>query len=632
MAIDAASYIQANHPKSILDLIDEKTLGHLLDGFAYRLQAGASIIYSPELPASHSTLKQRSFMYDKRFASEVAHPLCAMYRSVPKHNILCEMCERSIALKYYDREWDGPRLYRCHLQLWEMSYPLRANQNLVGVLIAGQIILKESNVTTASLLRENPPPLPVYWPHTSGPDQQSDVLRALRVEAMPESFPEIQKLMENPGQDFEVNPETLSKRCHDFLDLGQTIESLVRQFHSLSVESAEKILLDNVARELTLATSTQEAWWQAVASVCGELEEASALGPIQIYFREGSQYIEKIRWGQVLGRDAPRKFPARLGFEIPVDEAVPTSHPSVHEICLQIGESKPKDDWLFRYDSETAEEHGFSLVFRWQGPADKFAEEFCRTLAIRAQIADLLFRSREDQLAFQKRVKEISHAAKTPLMVAETEIQRARRSLNGIDPEVEVAEHIDRVADAIEDAAAELAQLYGVSPAARTPCDLRRILSASADKMRPLAEAKRCRILLTSPDYSVSSRVCEPEIMLAVRNLLDNAIKYSFDDHEVRIVLRVLAAGKAYIEISNYGVGFPMERREDIMKKGARGSVLDPLRPSGRPGTGLGVPISAAILQNHGGTLDLESQPTKGTEPGTWLNCVTRARVTLPLS
>ncbi|HEX5753892.1 MAG TPA: sensor histidine kinase [Archangium sp.] len=94
----------------------------------------------------------------------------------------------------------------------------------------------------------------------------------------------------------------------------------------------------------------------------------------------------------------------------------------------------------------------------------------------------------------------------------------------------------------------------------------------------------------------------------ALNNLLSNAIKYSPEGGPVRIRV-VPEQGGHRIEVTDSGVGIAPSEKE---------SIFEPFRRSAStretiPGVGLGLAVARKILVAHGGSLDVESEPGKGS-------------------
>jgi signal transduction histidine kinase len=95
----------------------------------------------------------------------------------------------------------------------------------------------------------------------------------------------------------------------------------------------------------------------------------------------------------------------------------------------------------------------------------------------------------------------------------------------------------------------------------------------------------------------------------AVGALLDNAVKFSPEGGEIGV--RIQARDETVcIEISDPGVGFPMEQLDDICRPFTR------IEESGGHlfgGVGLGLPIAKQVVESHGGHIEIESEVNKGS-------------------
>jgi signal transduction histidine kinase len=90
-------------------------------------------------------------------------------------------------------------------------------------------------------------------------------------------------------------------------------------------------------------------------------------------------------------------------------------------------------------------------------------------------------------------------------------------------------------------------------------------------------------------------------------NLIDNAVKYSPEDGEVRVTAAA-SDGRVRISVRDQGPGIPRDQHGRIFEKFARAEV-----PGGsKPGTGLGLFIARSIAEAHGGTLEISPDPREG--------------------
>jgi signal transduction histidine kinase len=91
-------------------------------------------------------------------------------------------------------------------------------------------------------------------------------------------------------------------------------------------------------------------------------------------------------------------------------------------------------------------------------------------------------------------------------------------------------------------------------------------------------------------------------------NLLDNAVKYSGEAREVRVVVRALGSTAA-IDVIDRGPGLTAADRVRIFDKFYRGSAATP----SRKGFGLGLPIVQEVVRAHKGRVEVASTPGAGS-------------------
>jgi signal transduction histidine kinase/CHASE3 domain sensor protein len=94
-----------------------------------------------------------------------------------------------------------------------------------------------------------------------------------------------------------------------------------------------------------------------------------------------------------------------------------------------------------------------------------------------------------------------------------------------------------------------------------------------------------------------------------VGNLVGNAIK--FTPAGGRVTVRTFAArGNAVVEVEDTGIGIPPAEQSQLFQRFFRSSTAT---EHAIPGTGLGLVISRAIAEAHGGSIDVRSRPGEGT-------------------
>lgn len=626
------------HPDHALELMEEAAVKILLNGFSFALKAGTSLVYSisPSNPTRDS-IKYVDVMDQPLLALQVAHPICRTYRSTdPIHNEYCREADKEIVLRYYTGQWDAPRLYRCHMDLWDMTFPLRVDHNLIGVLFGGQIIVSDSDVDWHNALAGLADQVEWSSLRKERSYQVDDVCEALKSRALKEQRDALTRIVREDPDNKNVPLSKLLKRFSDFVEFGEMMQKLLKELYSLKVQSAEQELLNRMAIYLVGGTTTHEKWWQALESVVSAFRDAAKIGPVEVFYGEATRYLQRIGPKGMMPEDTESELPVCLGTVLPFDRLVTLAE-------LDPGERLPEDmplnadDLLFKSDLALLEGQRISMIFVVRGAAGqrerrRFVDAFCRMLGLRASISEVLLQISSDRDEFAERVRTVSHSTKTPLQLALVHMRRASEAARDSMHDETLEHHLGSARRSVLQAKAEIAEIYPAIGRTRKLVNVGRMVKAVVKEMEPLAAEKRCPVVTRLPAKDMIARLRESEVRLALRNLLDNSIKYSYDDHEIRVTVRPAGSGSVEIAIGNYGVGIPQDRLLAIRREGTRAKVRDPKKPPGsRPGTGLGVPIAVRYLQAEGGTLDISSRATVPGDVLDFHNYLTVATVTLPL-
>jgi two-component system, OmpR family, sensor histidine kinase SenX3 len=202
-------------------------------------------------------------------------------------------------------------------------------------------------------------------------------------------------------------------------------------------------------------------------------------------------------------------------------------------------------------------------------------------------------------------VANISHELRTPVgalaVLAETLQDEP-------DPVVverlsgRLVEEAHRVARVIDDLL-ELSALEGSKPLSAQRHDLGDLVVEAVDRIVPHANARDIRIAIDLPDDGPAAEVDRAQIVSAVANLVDNAVKFSEDGGEVMVNV-TRADEQVVIEVVDRGVGIPLAERERIFERFYR---VDKARSRATGGTGLGLAIVRHVVANHGGEITLDS-------------------------
>lgn len=125
----------------------------------------------------------------------------------------------------------------------------------------------------------------------------------------------------------------------------------------------------------------------------------------------------------------------------------------------------------------------------------------------------------------------------------------------------------------------------------------------------PLAKASNIEIALEAQETLPNANADPEKISLVIQNLLDNAIKYIKGKGEVKISAQ--AEGKfVKVAVKDSGVGIPQSQQKYIFQKFFRS---DNIMKHQTLGTGLGLFIAKAIVEESNGKIWFESKENQGT-------------------
>lgn len=213
----------------------------------------------------------------------------------------------------------------------------------------------------------------------------------------------------------------------------------------------------------------------------------------------------------------------------------------------------------------------------------------------------------------QEFVSNVSHELKTPI----TSIKVLADSLlmqEDVPGElyreflVDITEEIERENKIIND----LLSLVKLDKTAGemniTSISINDLLEQILKRLKPIA-AKRNVELIFESFRSVMAEVDEVKLSLAISNLVENAIKYNFDDGWVRVSLN--ADHKFfYVKVIDSGVGIPEDVQDHIFERFYR---VDKARSRETGGTGLGLSITRNAILMHRGAIKVYSKEKEGT-------------------
>jgi len=216
-------------------------------------------------------------------------------------------------------------------------------------------------------------------------------------------------------------------------------------------------------------------------------------------------------------------------------------------------------------------------------------------------------------------IDNLSHELRTPLttvsLLAETLTREAEAAGDAIPLkmrdrigkiEVETGHLVQMVSELLDLSRIE----SGGSIGAVDLLDLGQIASDSAERLRLFADRQGVTLRVDRPRSLPAVQGDEERIGQVLVNLLHNAVKFSPDGGDVTVTVRT-DAGQVVTSVADHGVGIPRAARARIFERFYK---VDRARVRGETGgTGLGLAIARHIIEQHGGTIWVESTEGVGS-------------------
>jgi two-component system OmpR family sensor kinase len=206
----------------------------------------------------------------------------------------------------------------------------------------------------------------------------------------------------------------------------------------------------------------------------------------------------------------------------------------------------------------------------------------------------------------------LAHELRTPLAALRGEIELDLGRLTFQDPNRErlasQIEEIDRLKRLIEQILTLARAESGQIPLTFDRVDVGELAASLVEQLEPVAQARGIALACERAGTGLV-RGDEEWLRRLMINLVDNALK--FTPAGGRVVVRVVAASEfTRLEVRDTGAGIALEDQPHVFERFFR---ADPSRSSATEGAGLGLSLVQWIVERHGGSIAIESQPGKGT-------------------
>ncbi|RME77595.1 MAG: PAS domain-containing protein [Chloroflexi bacterium] len=209
----------------------------------------------------------------------------------------------------------------------------------------------------------------------------------------------------------------------------------------------------------------------------------------------------------------------------------------------------------------------------------------------------------------------VTHELKTPLSIIKLHVENLLAYYDRLPAEKQMellhtVQNQTGLLDRLIDDVLTLSRLDTVHEAEWQTVNLPELVGGVVEELRALAQARNLTLTWQASE-ELPVPVIPDQFERAVRNLVDNAIKYTPAGGEIQVAVRQELADdqpRIRIEVRDTGIGIPPEHQQRIFDHFYR---VDTSHTT--PGTGLGLSIVREIVNAHGGSLHVESTPGAGS-------------------
>jgi heavy metal sensor kinase len=209
---------------------------------------------------------------------------------------------------------------------------------------------------------------------------------------------------------------------------------------------------------------------------------------------------------------------------------------------------------------------------------------------------------------------DASHELRAPVSLirttAEVAVQkRDRTAKEYFDALLEIVEEAERTSQVVDSLMLLARADSGTETLDRAAADACAIVREAAEQGEKLARNHDLGFTLSLPNTRVPVEADSSALRRALLILIDNAVKYTPRGGLVTVELNT-STGFAIVSVSDTGIGIAREEVPHIFDRFWR---ADKTRSREEGGAGLGLSIAKWIVETHRGSIDVESEPGKGS-------------------
>jgi signal transduction histidine kinase/ligand-binding sensor protein len=664
---------ESNQPKNIIDIIDQPLLESFLRGYNNYTLSGVAIYYLKNNNSNNITDEEiicinpcSGDLNNKKNY----HPFCNYYRNICKLEDKCIQFDKKIVKKYYYEKNRLPLLYCCHMQMWDMAYPIWVNGSLYGVVFAGQVLIarQEKDINWKIEFKE----ISEFIDYDSIILDNEKTVHLNCISKLIDTIntQDISKKNELTNKAIDeitdriVSLEELIKRFKDFIGFGNLAGELFNKMYQskknesdLLEQNTYSLFENECMNELAETRHNSIITWQcSLQKVLSKIQaKYYFIERIGIFHDQKDTKDDSKITFNLLSMNSSRWWDTR-SFMIDLiqlkeisNNLNPTKLPPYLRLAVGENLGVKKNFVLYYHLSETTQ---ICTLFILQVTdnckyVDEKAKKNIVSLLSRIsrldEIVRLNLREIESHSTFEKHVELTRHDLRTSSQyiignIDKYDILLRRGSVPGSSElkaqrtiiDTAINEHTSRIEKLT-------ANINNILVYKLESININDAIVKNIELFRATAENRGIKLFYLIKDFDESLKsayvVCEhSELNRAIAALIDNAIKYSFDNRYITIIPS-LQDGNFVFEIENYGIGIPDNKMDKIKLIGERGGVHDYRR--NRAGTGMGIYIANQVFSDmlNGKVVysSVINPKYKNKNISEYHNYITKVIVTIPI-
>jgi len=210
----------------------------------------------------------------------------------------------------------------------------------------------------------------------------------------------------------------------------------------------------------------------------------------------------------------------------------------------------------------------------------------------------------EKSKALERMMEEVEHEIRNPLTSIGGFARRVYNRLPQGDPNKKYMEMIINDVARLENMIKELLELETTAISYRELTNINDVIVEALKSFKQDLEDRGIEARTELGDNLPLISIDQEQMKMALANLVENSIEAMQNKLKILKVTSRISDGRIEIQVSDTGKGIPKDKIKNI---------FDPFFTSKTRGPGVGLTFVLKIIQEHRGTVSVESEPGKGT-------------------